>query len=104
MNVPVLFPLFVIVTVCTAEVVSWVTVPKGTGLGKADRTTVAAIPFPPMASEASVTKGLPFAEIINVPERGPTEVGENASEMVQEVPEARIFPSVQVFGTGGPVT
>lgn len=91
MSVPVLFPLLVIVTVCTAEVVNWVTVPKGNGLGKAERMTVAAIPVPVIDSEA-----LALPATFNVAARAPAEAGLNVRVIVQDVPAARILPLEQV--------
>lgn len=87
----VTFPVFLMVTVCTPEVVLWVTLPKGKGLGAAVRVTTAAMPVPVRASEP-----LAFPATFSVAARAPAPAGLNVKVMVQEAAGAMIFPLEQV--------
>lgn len=86
-SVPATFPMLVIVTVCIAEPVPWVTEPKGRGDGTADTVTTAAIPVPDKGRDAEALPAM-----FKVAERAPAEAGLNLRVTVHEDPVPIIFP------------
>lgn len=86
-----MFPVLVIVTVCVADTVLWVTLPKATGLGAAVSVTTAATPVP---ERGRVAEALPLTFRVAV--RAPAPAGLNVSVMVQVEPGASVPPFTQL--------